>query len=247
MSHSIFEDLRAKAWPLRYQGRLHVATLCGGTPADEKTARAWVTAKLKDTRSAAEIENLVLETMAELHITQDEAIGEVANKRLAGTSAFKLDGKGLYIEGRQLKSALKEMISVTVAAGQLPQRGWGKTNKGLLSYFAEHVFVVEERLHLHRVPVEHLRDLTVTGEPVTEPDGTMQKLIHTFRGDAISYEEYVRDVDLDFTLETDHQFSRDEWGLAWLHGENEGIGASRSQSFGRYEIVAWEELKMSQE
>lgn len=243
MPTSVFADLRAKAWPLRYRGRLHVATLCGGVPADEKTAIAWVTAKVKHTRSASEIEDLVLQTMAELKMTQDQAIAEVANKRLAGTSMFKQDARGLYIEGRQLKSALKEAVSVTVAAGQLPQRGWGRTNKGLLSYFSEHVFVREERLYLHRAPVESVADLDVTGEPVVQPDGTLQKLIHTFRGDAISYEEYVQEVNLDFTVETDHSFTHEEWGLVWLHGENEGIGASRSQGFGRYEIVAWEPVK----
>lgn len=229
---SVFAKLQDQAWPYTYKGRLHVATLCGGVPADEKTARGWINAKLKDTRSAAEIEELVLSTMAERKLTQDEAITVVAMEKLAGTNGFKRDQKGLYIEGRQLKSALKEAVSVTVASGQLEKGGWGKTNKGLLSYFAEHVFIPEERLHLHR-----------DGEPVHEPTGVAQKMVHTWRGDAISYEEFCTDVDLDFTVSTDHHFTRDQWAKIWLHGEKQGIGASRSQGFGVYEVTRWDEQK----
>jgi hypothetical protein len=233
---SVFEDLQERAWPYRYTGRLHIGTLCGGVPADEHQVVGWINAKLKDTRSPGEIAELVLRTMAERAaagnpITQDEAITEVAGS-LVGRNGFKRDPAGhLFIEGRQLKSAIKEAVSVSVAAGKLRKGGWGVTKKGLYSFVAEHAFVAEERLYL-------MRD----GGHVAEPDGTLQKMVHTFRGDAISYEDYAKEVDLDFTVMTDYQFSRDDWAMIWLTGQMEGIGASRSQGFGRYEITAWDQV-----
>jgi hypothetical protein len=233
---SVFADLERRAWPYRFTGRLHVATLCGGVPADENQVTGWITAKLKDTRSPSEISDMVLKTMAERAaagnaITQDEAIAEVAGS-MVGQNGFKQDETGLYIEGRQLKSAIKEAVSVAVATGKLRKGGWGVTKKGLYSFVAEHVFVAEDRLHL-------VRD----GSPVTHPDGTLQKMVHTWRGDAISYEDYAQEVDLDFTVMTDYNFSRDDWAMIWLTGQMEGIGASRSQSFGRYEITVWDQQR----
>ncbi len=231
---SVFADLQSRAWPYRYVGRLHVATLCGGVPADEKQVTGWISAKLKDTRSPGEISELVLRTMADRAaagdaITQDQAIAEVAGS-MVGQNGFKQDRAGLFIEGRQLKSALKEAVSVAVAANKLRKGGWGVTKKGLYSFVAEHVFVAEEKLHL-------MRD----GSHLDHPDGTLQKMVHTWRGDAISYEDFCHEVDLDFTIMSDYQFSRDEWGLIWLTGQLEGIGASRSQGFGRYEVVRWDQ------
>jgi hypothetical protein len=112
----------------------------------------------------------------------------------------------------------------TAAAGKLNGRGWGKTNKGLLSYISEHAFVVEERLHLG----------------VTEPSGINQRFVHTFRGSGIQYEEYVEDAKISFTVIADHDFTEKEWATIWLTGENQGLGASRSQGYGRYQVTRWE-------
>ena len=98
--------------------------------------------------------------------------------------------------------------------GKLNSRGWGKTNKGLLSYLAEHVFVVEDRLHLG----------------VSEASGIAQRFVHTFRGTGIQYEEYIDDAKVDFTVMADHDFTDAEWATIWLCGEPQGIGASRSQA-----------------
>jgi hypothetical protein len=208
--------------------------LCGGVPADEKQVTGWINAKLKDTRSPGEISELVLRTMADRAaagnaITQDEAIAEVAGS-MVGQNGFKGDERGLFIEGRQLKAAIKEAVSIAVAGGKLAKGGWGITRKGLHSFVAEHVFVVEEKLYLAR-----------DGGHLGAPDGTLQKMVHTWRGDAISYEDFAKEIDLDFVVMTDYRFSRDEWAMLWLTGEMEGIGASRSQGFGRYEVVRWDE------
>lgn len=104
-----------------------------------------------------------------------------------------------------------------------PLKSWGKTNKGLLGFIAEHVCVVEDRLHLG----------------VTEPTGITQRFVHTFRGSGIQYEEYVADAVIDFTVLADWDFADEQWAMIWLTGEQQGIGATRSQGFGRYTVTHW--------
>lgn len=217
----VFDKYRSNAYPYRFAGQLHVGVIAGGTPTDPNVAEGWLKAKLGAEKDDL-IRQMVAETMVERGVTAEEATQLVnAQKNLNG---FKRDGKGLYIEGRQLKAALKEAVSVAVAAGKLQMRGWGKTNKWIHAYLAEHVFVVEDRLYLG----------------VTEPAGVMQRFVHTFRGTGIQYEEYVEGAEIDFTVISDHDFSEEEWATIWLCGEQQGIGASRSQGYGRYEVTKWE-------
>lgn len=220
---SVFEKFKKDAYPYRFAGQLVVGTISGGVPTDPKVAEAWLKTKLGIDKDDL-IREKVAEVMVQRGVTADEATKLVdAEKHLNG---FKRDEHGLYIEGRQLKAAIKEAASVAVAAGKLTARGWGKTNKGLLGYLAEHVFVVEERLHLG----------------VTEATGINQRFVHTFRGSGIQYEEYVNDAKIDFTVIADHDFSAKEWAAIWLCGENQGIGASRSQGYGRYEVTRWDPI-----
>jgi len=217
---SVFAKHQAEMFPYRFSGQLLVGTIAGGTPTDANVAESWIRTKLGATDDL--VRQMVAETMVDRGVSADEAAEQVAmNKHLNG---FKRDELGLYIEGRQLKAALKEAASCAVAAGKLNGRGWGKTNKGLLSYLAEHVFVIEDRLHLG----------------VTEASGINQRFVHTFRGSGIQYEEYVTDAKVDFTVMADHDFSEKEWAAIWTSGEQQGIGASRSQGYGRYEVTRWD-------
>lgn len=222
---SAFAGFQRKAWPYRFAGALHVATIAGGTPTDQKVAEAWLKTKLADSDDL--IREAVATTMAERGIPADEAVAAVDS--LKHLNGFKRDPElGLYIEGRQLKAGIKEAASVAGSAGKLPTgKVWGATKKGLLGFIAEHVFVAEDRLYLG----------------VNEPTGVMQRFVHTFRGTGIQYEEYVEDAKISFTVVTDHKFTDEQWAMIWLTGEQQGIGASRSQGFGRYEVTSWEPVK----
>jgi hypothetical protein len=218
---SVFEKYRSEAYPHRFSGTLLVGTIAGGTPTDPKVAEGWLRTKLGIDKDD-EIRRLVAETMVERGVNAEEAT-EIVNTQ-KNLNGFKRDEHGLYIEGRQLKAALKEATSIAVAAGKLKQRGWGTTNKGIQGYLAEHVFVVEDRLYLG----------------VTEATGINQRFVHTFRGTGIQYEEYVAEAKIDFTVISDHDFTEKDWATIWMCGEQNGIGASRSQGYGRYEVVRWD-------
>lgn len=223
---SAFAKFRPAAWPYQFRGALKVDRICGGTPTDPNVAKAWLQSKL-GVRSDALVQQQVAEVMIERGVTKGEAVTVVdANRHLNG---FRRDENGLYIEGRQLKAALKEAACVAANAGKLTAKEWGRPDnknylKGLKGWFPEHVFVVEDRLYLG----------------VTEPTGVSQRFVITSRGTGIQYEEYVDNAEITFTVMTDHPFTDEQWAMIWLTGEQQGIGATRSQGYGRYTVTRWD-------
>lgn len=217
MSTSVFAKYSPRAYPYNFRATLQVATICGGTPTDPKVAEGWLRTKLATTDEL--IQQAVAEVMVERGVTADEATVIVdQQKHLNG---FRRDENGLYIEGRQVKAAIKEAANV-----RWPKERWGPSRKGTLSFFAEHVFIPEDRLHLG----------------VTVPTGVNQRFVHTWRGSGIQYEEYVTDAKVQFTVTTDYDFTAEQWALLWLTGEQQGLGATRSQGYGRYVVTGWDKV-----
>jgi hypothetical protein len=241
---SVFAAQRAKAYRFQFSTTLLVSTLVGGTPTDKNVAEGWLRSKLTDKDSL--IQELVAEVMLERTaagkpITRDEAAQVVdIRKHLNGfkrqrcnscTADGLCDGRHqLFIEGRHVKAAIKEAASIAMATERLKAKGWGATRKSLLGFVAEHIFVQEDRLPLS----------TEDGEPVTEPSGVNQQFVSTFRGSGIKYEEFVERAQVKFTVASDYAFDDDDWAQIWVTGEQNGLGASRSQGYGRYEVIEWE-------
>lgn len=215
---SVFEKYMPLAYPYTFRGKLHVGVIAGGIPSDPKVAEGWLRSKLAPPDEL--IRAAVAEVMAERQLEAGPATAVVdSQKHLNG---FKRDDQGLYIEGRQLKAAIKEAANV-----RWPKERWGPTRKGTMSFFAEHLFVQDDKIPLG----------------VTEPTGVNQRFVHTYRGSGIQYEEYVSDVNIDFTLITDYEFTEEQWALLWLTGGQQGLGATRSQGYGRYELTHWERVE----
>lgn len=232
---SVFEKYKAKAFPFRYEGELHLTSIAGGTPSDPKVAEGFLRSKFKE--SDETIRAMTMELMLERGIEGDEALKAVEELRYL--NGFKRDDGGLYVEGRQLKAAVKEAASIAAAAEKIKKRGWANIpQKGVKSFLAEHFFVVEDRLHLREVP-----------EPrriafVKEPTGIYQHFpsVNMGKGRAIAYEEYCEDVSLTFTVITDMELSEQDWAMIWLTGGEQGLGALRSQGFGRYQVTKWDQV-----
>jgi hypothetical protein len=217
-----FDAWRSVAWPYRFRVTLTVHTIAGGTPTDPNVAAGWL--RTKTAASDELIREQIAKIMVEKGITAEEATKEANESR--HLNGFRRDSNGLYIEGRQAKAMLKEAASVAAAADKIPARSYGKTNKGLLGFFAEHVQVEEDRIPLG----------------VTEPTGIIQRFVHTWRGTGIQYEEYVEEADLTFIVATDWEFDQKFWAMLWLTAEQQGIGASRSQGMGRFTVTEWEPI-----
>ena len=240
MAQSVFADVKGKSFPFTYHGTVEVGTLVGGIPSDSNVARGWLETKLKGTTSEEQIQRLVTETMVERGVSANEAL-DIVNK-MKNLNGFKRDGNGLYYEGRQLKAALKEAVSVSVATDKIKQQGWGSTRKWITSFFPEHVFILEERLHLY-VPTrdpETEEILEGVWQPAFEPTGILQQFVHTRFGSSIQYQEFVSDTRFDFTIITDYPFVDEDWEMIWTTGEMNGLGASRSQGYGTYKVTRWD-------
>jgi hypothetical protein len=233
---SAFENKwEKKAWPWKYKAVLRIREIAGGIPSNPNVAEGWLKTKLPGYSSEAALAEMVAETMAERGLNQESALAVVDS--LKHLNGFKReDGTGyLYIEGRQMKAALKEGASVAAAAGKIPSRGWANNpRKGVISFAAEHIQVDDDHLPLRRWP---------DGEAVTRADDVNQRFVATHRGTGIQYEEIVRDAMITATVRCDMDLGEETWAMIWLTACQQGLGASRSQGYGKYSVEEWTKLK----
>jgi hypothetical protein len=237
---SVFEQFRGEAWPFKYHVQLTVPVIAGGVPVNKNVAEGWLRTKLGE-QSDDVIRDQVAKVMAEMGVSVEEATEAVNDKR--HLNSFKrelkredeegnpLPPRGFYVEGRQVKAMLKEAVNVAVAADKLVSRGWGTTNKGIQSFVAEHVVVDDTVVFLGP-----------EGARVYEASETVQRFVHTWRGTGIQYEDVVNDAVLEFTVLTDWEISERDWAMIFLTGEEQGIGASRSQSYGKFRVTGFKQI-----
>jgi hypothetical protein len=252
MADAIFEAFRNRAWPNQFAGQLQIDSLVGGIPTDPRVAESWLRTKLAGNPDDV-IRRKVLETMEERGVDAEQATKIVEELRhLNGFKRLRCDNcpsddlmrrcqegrHQLYIEGRQLKAAIKEAASVAGATKKIPLKSWGETRKGLLNFIAEHVCVEQSTLPVFQRESED-SDLIAC----YEPSEINQRFVATWRGTGIQYEEIIHNAVIDFSILTDHPFTEENWAMIWLTGEQQGIGATRSQGYGRYTITKWEQVR----
>jgi hypothetical protein len=240
----VFSKWDNQSYPYRFQGRLELGTIVGGVPSDPKVAEGWLRSKLQDNDDR--IREMVAQVMIERSVGIEEATEEVNN--LKNLNGFKNTPQGvLFIEGRQLKAAVKEAVSIAVAAKKLEMTGWGATKKWLTNFLPEHVFVLEETLELHQWAEQPDPKAGKEGTlvKVTKPSGISQQFVHTHRGSSIQYQEYVTNAVVVFNIISDHPFTTKDWAMIWTTGERNGLGASRSQGYGTYGVTQWDQLDLS--
>lgn len=234
---SVFAKYQQQNYPYRFRGALLVHSIAGGVPMDPNVYEGHLKRKLTPGGNDAAIASEVFAMIAENNMTRDEAIAAYAGKGLVG---FRRDPEhGLWYPGASLKAAIKESASIAAAEGRIKARGWGQTshNKGILSWLAEHLFVVEDRLYLGvdrdspQVRVEQSFIHKVT------PKGLVSAAQKT---------EIAEDVTIRFTVETDHDLPEADWAAIWLTAERNGIGAARKMGYGTFEVVEWEAVPVSQ-
>jgi hypothetical protein len=206
--------------------------LMGGIPKNPAIIEGWLRSKA-GIEQQEEVRQAMLRTLlelgAEVHpsMTFDEL--EEASRHLAAsksTNGFKVDGDGLYLESRAVKAMLKESTNVLFAGER-----WGKTKKGPKSFLAERVFVNPDHVTLG----------------IKEPSGVELFIGHTSgpqgRQSNLTYHEYVEVPELTFTIRVaEDAIARDQWALLWVHAQENGLGALRSQGFGRFDVTAWERV-----
>jgi hypothetical protein len=204
--------------------------IMGGTPKDPKVIEGWIKTKMK-VPEGAELRALVARTMLEMghDIATDPTIEQLdaaiaASVASKNTNGFKADASGLYIESRQVKAMLKECANIVYS-----KQKFGPSGKFAKGYVAERIFVEEDRIHLGRIEPDGV-DLFIGH--VTGPQGPRATL---------TYYEYCTQPELAFTLlSLQDCLSPKQWEDIFEEAEQNGLGALRSQGFGRFKLVAVE-------
>jgi hypothetical protein len=232
MTTSVFASKSATLYTT-YQCEITMrGKLLGGIPKSPEIIEGWLRSRAGIDKDE-EIRQAMLRTLVELgaEVTPEMTYEQLAeaSKSLAAiksTNGFKKNSQGLYLEDRQIKAALKEAVNILYAGER-----WGKTKKGPRNFTAERVFVSPSEISLGK----------------QEPDGIELMLVHaqTPRGpmSSLSYHEFVERAVLSFDVQVVHdEIEAENWPEIWLLCQENGIGACRSQSYGRFNVTKWESI-----
>lgn len=208
--------------------------ILGGIPKSPDVIEGWLRTKAGITNEEELRQKMVstlLELGAEIDPTWSYEEMVAASKKLAGvrsTNGFKINKDGLYIEDRQIKAAIKEAVNILFAGDR-----WGKTRKGPRSFTAERVFIDPQ-------PAISLGK--------KEPDGVELMMVHAITPQgprsSLAYHEYVDKPHLAFdVMVAQDAIDHELWPMIWTLCQENGLGAARSQSYGRFDVVKWEVKK----
>lgn len=216
--------------------------ILGGTPKNPKVIEGWLRAKT-GVSDDVEIRQMMMRTLKELgaDVNEDMSYDELveASEALASvkqTNGFKVNDEGLYVEDRAIKACLKEAVAILYPWG--PDGKWGETKKGAKSYFVETVFVGPRQVSLG----------------MKEPSGVEMMMVHA-KGPqgpthSLNYAEYVLEPELTFEVQVlkdsigkKGKTHNGDWPEIWTLAQELGLGAGRSQGFGRFDVVKWDKLK----
>jgi len=203
-----------------------VREIVGGIPKNPEVIKAWVMSRAKRSGKTEEEAKKLVEKISE------EVDADVEAEKTWVT--FKKDENGLYLEDRNVKAMFREAFSVL---GLFSGKG-AIARKQLF----QHGFVIKPwRIYFKR-----------NGKLIREPDGFHERTIHvmTMLGprSALKREDYVKPpVTVEFEVwivksrgVITEEHLRDALEVA---SEAIGLGASRSQGFGRFKVVKFKSKK----
>ncbi len=225
---SVFAEFEDKVWPFTYDVTMTVKDLHGGRPQDPRVVEGWIRSKIID--NDERLRRLVQDAIKDLDFTEEDladpeniekAITEAGKKALNGF--YRMSDGQLAVEGRQIKAMLKEATNIAYPwKAAKPRKYMGKSMKGAVS---EHVFVVEDFIPLG----------------VKEPDTIDVRFSSTSTGRrAITREETLDSVEVDFTMVTDMDLKKDVWAKIFVTAQMQGFGTSRSQGYGTFKVTKFD-------
>lgn len=212
--------------------------LAGGVPRDPKVMEAWLLKGIPGI-SPEEIFVHQVQTMRELgyDVPEQPTLADLLTLAddmgdLRSVNAFKRGARGLFIESRQIKALIKECTNILFAGEAWKEEGQKTRGKGPRNFVAERVFVNPDRIYLGTF--EPTRVETTFGH-VVGPQGP-RSMIQRF--------EVVERPRIQFEIiVVRDSVVYDNWNDIWVLGEQNGIGASRSQGYGRFEVLRLDRLK----
>ena len=193
--------------------------LCGGVPKDPSTLLTFTRVRTghEDDITTGQVEEL------EETVTPDT----LSPDNLKNVTTFQRDEHGLFLHERNIKAMLKECAQVL---------GFNKKLRGL-KQVNQHGLFVKGQLETDRVYLEDPE----TGEYMTAVSGELVSPVHAWTGSSIKRTEYVQRPILRFDLWVlaDSPWTDEAWQRVWMLAQENGIGACRSQGYGKFDLLAF--------
>ena len=131
---------------------------------------------------------------------------------------------------------IRETVAILFPGGSEKEDGsktgryaWGTTKKAPKSYLAERVFVHEDHVSLGRDEPDAIELF------IGHPEGPKGKQ------STLTYHECCYQPTITFHLMVaEDSIPKNRWPAVWNHAEENGLGALRSQGFGRFDVMQFE-------
>jgi len=202
--------------------------VCGGIPVDEKTIENWLRSRGVLAKEAATRAKIVRE-----EVGADEYVDEASK---SSWTSFKKDETGIYLEPRQIRALIKESSFILELT---------KNVRGLRQRLQHGLVIKPDRIYLMRDNV-----------PVKEVDGQAEGPIHVMGPQgprtALKRQDYVLKPTISFRVRVVNPVGKEETDylkeerlraiFEWAE-DGIGLGASRSQDEGKFDIVKFERVK----
>ena len=230
-------------------------SISAGRPSSTDVIQAWIRSKAGVT-DEIEIVNMMKRTYIDTHpdMTSDE-IYKIHDmpfeefKKLSEQVAADMNlqvflrvgvDDALCIESRQVKSMLREAMSIQFSrmGPTAAKKGWGPSRKGAESFFRERVFVDPTFIPLTD---ENGNKLTVPTEVIQwigHPKGIHGENLSTLQLVEVCHRAKLS-FDVRVAKNAVEDLSEKNWAYLWHAAQENGLGAKRSQGFGRFDLVKW--------
>lgn len=238
----IFKDDPAAQIFSRYRATIQWRDkLLGGTPADAKLLEYHLIRSGSLIPGTEQARLRLKEGLESIGYDTSQALSYEDLLRLAppammekNMNVFKRDEEGLFIEGRTLKSCLKEAIAVMFPYQDIHWGAGKKPTKAPRNYASEMFVVDPDRIHLG----------------VDEADGHVVKVAHTNgpsgSNSHITKVEFVHrptaEVEITVVKAGERHLNDAAWKVIWNYAEEFGWGSARSQGYGRFDVIGWEKI-----
>lgn len=221
---------------LTFSGKLY-----GGSPFDPKLVEGWLGKNLGITdeeqlkawtlKHLAETQGLDPTTATDAEI--EKAIQENAIEKKAQGFKRLSSSNNPYIEGRHVKSMLKECTNIAYPQGEHKWMRY-KNTKGVEVGGKSPLSVVSERVWVPEQPIIVADDA----------DGFEFAVGHIEdwkgRRSTIGYFEYCERPVIRFEVRVlDDFLKHEQWSRIWQIAEGNGLGARRSQGGGQFAVTRW--------
>jgi len=200
--------------------------ILGGIPVAKELLEPWLRG-----RGVPEGE---VEPLAE-KVAEEVGAVEAAEKIEKAWTTFKKDNKGMYIEERQIKGLLREAAFVLRLTAK----------RGLRDTIAHGVFTEPDKIYLSR-------DF---GEILLVPDGAIETPIHVMTAQgprsSLKRQDYAEHAEIEFVLKVggpprgEQTITEKNLEELWEHAQDIGLGASRSQGYGKFNVEWYEIVEAS--